>query len=519
MLAATPAIIPRPAHLVAGKGEFTLTRRTVIVADRADSAVAQRFARALAAPTGYTLAVRTGSGGSGSRIVFRRAAARDTTLGPEGYRLEVRPGVVTITSSAPAGAFYATQSLRQLFPAAVYRAAPLPNMKFTAPAVTIVDRPRFAYRGMHLDVSRHFMPKEFVKKYIDLLAMHKMNMFHWHLTDDQGWRIEIRKYPRLTQIGGWRDSTIMGHQPQDTTLAVWDHRRQGGFYSQDDVREIVAYASERFVTIVPEIEMPGHSQAAIAAYPSLGNLGDTIRPWTMWGVSHYILNPSDTTIAFMQDVLTEVMSLFPGKFIHVGGDEAPKDQWKASPRAQERIRALGLKDENALQGWFTAQMAAFLERHGRRLVGWDEILEGGVAPNAVVMSWRGINGGIIAARSGHDAIMTPGGYTYFDHYQAPPDSEPLAIGGFLPMDSVYLYEPVPPQLEPAFAKHILGAQGQVWTEYLEGPKNVEYMAFPREAALAEVLWTPRDRRDLADFRQRLAQHLARLNALDVNYRP
>jgi hexosaminidase len=518
------AVIPRPQAVTPGRGSFVFTTRTTIWSDKADSAVARRFARGLAAATGLDLSVRVGTSrvgtsASGNRIVFRRAPARDTTLGPEGYRLDVRPGVATITASAPAGAFYATQTIRQLFPPAVFRSAVVSNSEWKIPAVTIADRPRFQWRGAHLDVARHFMPKEFVKKYIDLLAMHKLNTFHWHLTDDQGWRIEIAKYPRLTEIGAWRDRTLVGHPQRDSAANVFDAKRHGGFYNRDDIREIVAYAAERFVTIVPEIEMPGHSQAAIAAYPSLGNFGDTIKPWTMWGVSPYILNPSDTTIAFMQDVLTEVMALFPGPYIHVGGDEAIKPQWKSSPRAQARIREFGLKDENELQSWFIRQMDSFLTAHGRRLVGWDEILEGGLAPNAVVMSWRGTAGGIAASRAGHDVVMTPGSHTYFDHYQsANTDSEPLAIGGFLPIDTVYSYEPVPAELEPQFASHILGAQGQVWTEYLEGPKNVEYMAFPRLSALAEVLWTSRERRDFADFNARLPTHLARLEALDVNFR-
>jgi hexosaminidase len=527
--AADPAIVPRPVSLVRREGSFTLSAATVIFADRGDSAIATRFARSIAPATGFTLPVRIGRKASGNRIVFQRAT-RDTLLGVEGYRLDVRPGVVTITATAPAGAFYATQTLRQLLPADIYRSARIAAKRtWRVPAVRIVDRPRFAYRGMHLDVTRHFMPKEFVKKYIDLLALHKMNRFHWHLTDDQGWRLEIKKYPRLTTVGAWRDSTIVGRQTRDTANAVWDKKRHGGFYTQDDVREIVAYAADRFVTIVPEIEMPGHSQAAIAAYPYLGNFGDTIRPWTMWGVTNYILNPSDTTIAFMQDVLTEVMQLFPGKMIHVGGDEAPKLQWRASPRAQSLIDRLGIRDsgdsptqyrsEDRLQSWFTTKMDAFLTSHGRRLVGWDEILEGGLAPNAVVMSWRGVKGGIAAARADHDVIMTPGDYTYLDHYQASRDSEPLAIGGFLPIDSVYLYEPVPAELEPAYAKHILGAQAQVWTEYIEGPKQVEYMAYPRAAALAEVLWSPANRRDLSNFKSRLGEHERRLGILDVNFRP
>lgn len=523
------AIIPRPVSVTRGNGTFSLSARTQIFTDRSDSAVAERFARSIVAATGFSLPVRIGRATSGNRVVFQRAATSDTTLGDEGYRLEVKPGVVTITSSSPAGAFYATQSIRQLLPADIFRAAPVSSRRdWTIPALSIVDRPRFSYRGMHLDVSRHFMPKEFVKKYVDLLALHKMNRFHWHLSDDQGWRLEIKKYPRLTDIGAWRDSTIVGRMTRDTLHAPFDKKRHGGFYTQDDVREVVAYAAERFVTIVPEIEMPGHSQAAVAAYPYLGNFGDTIKPWTMWGVTNYILNPSDTTIKFMQDVLTEVMGLFPGPFIHIGGDEAPKLQWRNSPRAQRLIDALAIRDpgdsptafksEDRLQSWFTTKMDAFLTANGRRLVGWDEILEGGLAPNAVVMSWRGLQGGITAARAGHDAIMTPQQYTYFDHYQASRDSEPLSIGGFLPLDSVYLYEPVPADLEPQYAKHILGAQAQVWTEYIEGPKQVEYMAYPRAAALAEVLWTPSKRRDLSDFRRRLVADERRLTALDVNFR-
>ena len=363
------------------------------------------------------------------------------------------------------------------------------------------------------------MPKEFVKKYIDLLALHKMNVFHWHLTDDQGWRLEIKKYPRLTSVGAWRSQTIVGHPGRDSTQDVYDHKPTGGFYTQDDAREIVAYAGDRFITVVPEIEMPGHAQAAIAAYPMLGNFGETVPVWTRWGVTNHILNPSDTTIRFMQDVLTEVMAIFPGPFIHTGGDEAPKTEWKASPRAQAMMHALGDTTEDQLQSWFTKQMDAFLTSKGRRLVGWDEILEGGLAPGAVVMSWRGIQGGITAARADHDVVMAPGSYTYFDHYQSlARDSEPPAIGGFLPIDSVYSYDPVPAELEPQYVKHILGAQAQVWTEYIPDPKQVEYMAFPRMAAIAEVDWTPVARKNFADFQRRLTTDLDRLSILDVNYR-
>ncbi len=513
------SVIPRPAVLTRHVGQFTLTPRTTIWTDRASAALGRRLAAYLEPATRYVLTVHGAGTPAGNRIVLRRDRSL-ARLGSEGYHLEVRRGVITVRSAGAAGLFYGIQTIRQLLPPAIFREAPIGDVRWTMPAVSIEDTPRFGWRGAHLDVTRHFMPREFVKKYIDLLALHKMNSFHWHLTDDQGWRIEIRKYPRLTLVGGWRTETLVGPYTADTALHVYDHQRHGGFYTQDDIREIVAYARARYVNIVPEIEMPGHSQAAIAAYPFLGNTGDTLPVLTIWGVSPNILNPSDSTVAFMKDVLTEVMTLFPGLYIHIGGDEAPKTQWKASPLAQARMRALGLKNEDELQSWFTRQMDAFLTAHGRRLVGWDEILEGGIAPNAIIMSWRGTAGGITAARAGHDVVMAPGSHTYFDHYQSlARDSEPLSIGGFLPLDTVYAFEPVPAELEPQYARHILGAQGQVWTEYIATPKQVEYMAYPRLSALAEVLWTPVARKDFADFRSRLMVHLQRLDALDVHYRP
>jgi hexosaminidase len=432
----------------------------------------------------------------------------------------VRPDRVVARAAEPEGLFYAIQTIRQLLPPEIFRRSQVAGLTWSMPAVEIEDVPRFSWRGAHLDVARHFMPKEFVKKYIDLLALHKMNSFHWHLTEDQGWRIEIKKYPRLTEVGAWRKETLVGRPNRDTTKNTYDGKRHGGFYTQDDVREVVAYAAERFINVVPEIEMPGHAQAAIAAYPWLGNYPNRqLEVWTRWGVNENILNAEPRTIAFMQDVLAEVIELFPSKFIHVGGDEAVKTQWRSSPRAQARIRELGLKNEEELQSWFIRQMDAFLAARGRRLVGWDEILEGGLAPGATVMSWRGVRGGIAAARAGHDVVMAPTTYTYFDYYQSPNrDREPLAIGGLLPLDSVYGFEPIPAELEPQYAKHVLGAQGQLWTEYLPTPRHVEYMAYPRMTALAEVVWTPRERKNFADFRRRLDVHLKRLDELQVNYR-
>jgi len=519
----TLSVIPRPVHMIRGTGEFALTSGTVIVTDRATRQIGYQLADWLQPATGYRLSV-AGVAGSATRVMSLRLDATLSRLGDEGYRLSVTPSRITIRAFRPAGAFYAVETLRQLLPPDNFRQALVPGLTWSVPAVEIEDMPRFQWRGAHLDVSRSFMPKEFVKKYIDLLALHKLNRFHWHLTDDQGWRIEIKKYPLLTAIGAWRRQSLVGVQRNyaDTTQWVYDKIPHGGFYTQDDIREVVAYAQARFITVVPEIEMPGHAQAAIAAYPWLGNSGQQLEVLTHWGVDQNILNPSDSAIHFMRDVLTEVLALFPSHWIHTGGDEAPKPQWQASPVAQERIRQLGLHSENELQSWLTAQMSQWLATRGRALIGWDEILEGGMeglAPNAVVMSWRGIDGGIAAAQAGHDVVMTPTSNTYFDYYQSQDlAKEPLTIGGFLPLETVYAYEPVPPALDSMQAKRVLGTQGQIWTEYQRTPKNVEFMVFPRLVALAEVAWTPAGLKNYGDFTARLRAHLARLDVLDVNYR-
>jgi len=519
------AIIPKPVTVVRHPGHFTLRPRTVVMTSADLRPLADRLVAYLRPATGYEFLITTGhtlpeAAGVDPAVIQLGLDSLLGGHGPESYSMDVTRSMVAIQGASPAGVFYGIETLRQLLPPEIFRRAPVGGVQWTFPCLSIVDYPRFSWRGMHLDVVRHFMPKEFVEKYIDLMALYKFNRFHWHLTDDQGWRIEIERYPRLTSVGGWRAQTLVGKEPDDTSRAVYDSTRYGGFYTQEDIREVVAYAAARFVTVVPEIEMPGHAQAAISAYPELGSTGQPVKVKEDWGVSEWILSPSDSTIAFMENVLTEVMRLFPGRWIHTGGDEAVKTQWKASPLAQARIKALGLKDEDALQGWFTAQIDAFLHAHGRTLIGWDEILDGGLSPNAVVMSWRGIDGGIAAAKAGHDAVMAPGDYTYFDHYQSGDrGSEPLAIGGFLPLDSVYGYDPVPRGLTEEEARHILGAQGQVWTEYIPDPKHVEYMAFPRLEALAEVLWDPRGVTDFADFYARLAgTDVRRLEALDVRYR-
>ena len=513
--AALPAIIPAPVRMEAGSGEFTLKPATVIVADEAAGGVARRLVLDLAPALGWTPAVQGEAGGAAIRLHVD--GSLESALGTEGYRLESTTENVEITAAAPAGLYYGTRTLMQLLPPAILRDAPMPGMNWTVPAVTIEDKPRFGWRGGHLDSGRYFMPKDFVLKYIDLLALHKQNTFHWHLTDDQGWRIEIKRYPRLTEIGAWRPETVVGHAKNKPN--VFDGRPHGGFYTQDDIREVVAYAAERFVTVVPEIEMPGHAQAAIAAYPELGVPKKQIGVSTNWGIHEDILNADDATVEFMQNVLAEVLELFPGRFIHVGGDEAPKKQWEQSESIQARIKELGLKDEHELQSWFIRQMDTWLDDHGRRLIGGDEIRAGGLAPGAAVMSWRGEKGGIAAAKMRHDVVMAPYPFTYLDYYQDDKTSEPLAIGGLLPISKVYSYNPIPAELTAEEARHILGVQGQVWTEYISTPQHAEYMAFPRMAAIAEIGWTPQEQRNEADFMGRLKTHLARLDAIGVNYRP
>jgi hexosaminidase len=508
-----PALVPAPSFVERRVGSFELKPESVIVAGDAEGAVARSLASSLSGPTGFAMPLRNRGGTGSIRLHLDR---RLTKLGSEGYRLEVKPDRVTIDAAAPAGLFYGCQTLRQLLPTAAFRKSRVDGETWSLPCVTVEDTPRFGWRGAMLDVARHFMPKEFVLKFVDLLAMHKMNRLHLHLTDDQGWRIEIKKYPKLTEVGAWRKETMAGHYSEQR----FDGKPHGGFYTQDDIREIVRYAEERFISVVPEIEMPGHSQAALAAYPHLGNTDKQLEVFTRWGVNPNVYNVEDSTIQFQKDVLDEVMALFPSQFIHIGGDEVPKDQWKASSRAQELMKQRGLKDEHELQSWFVRQIDTYLAAKGRRLIGWDEILEGGLAPGATVMSWRGIKGGIEAAKAGHDVVMAPTDYTYLDYYQSRiRAAEPVGIGGYLPIETVYKFEPVPAELNADESKHVLGAQGQLWSEYIPNPKHMEYMAFPRLCALAEVVWSPKAARDWSSFSNRLGVHLERLAILDVNFRP
>ncbi|MEU9593224.1 beta-N-acetylhexosaminidase [Streptomyces sp. NPDC048193] len=448
----------------------------------------------------------------------------DDALEPEAYRLSVtRDRGVEIRGGGPAGVFWGAQTLRQLLGPEAFRRAPLrPGTAPGVPERSVEDAPRFRWRGMMLDVARHFMPKDGVLRYLDLMAAHKLNVLHFHLTDDQGWRVEIKRYPKLTETGSWRSRTKYGHRASP----LWEDKPHGGFYTQDDIREIVAYAAERHITVVPEIDVPGHSQAAIAAYPELGNtdVADTaaLTVWDTWGVCENVLAPTDATLRFYEGVFEELLDLFPSQFVHVGGDECPKGQWQRSPAAQARIEELGLAGEDELQAWFIKHFDRWLTARGRRLIGWDEILEGGLAEGAAVSSWRGYAGGVAAARAGHDVVMCPEQQVYLDHRQDAGEDEPVPIGFVRTLEDVYRFEPVPPELTPEEAAHVLGTQANVWTEVMETQARVDYQVFPRLAAFAEVAWSALPvpgERDFAGFERRMAAHYRRLDALGVAYRP
>jgi len=509
-------IFPKPVSLVVKPGTFRITKSTPVVASGEAQQAGILFCDLIAPATGLKLPIQRNSSAQPS-IVFKLNPS--VKLPPEGYHLTISPKQVTVQSPHLAGLRHAVQTLRQLLPVSIYASHPISGVDWTMPYVEIEDYPRFSWRGAMLDVVRHFMPVEFIFRFLDLLALHKLNSFHWHLTDDQGWRVEIKKYPRLTEVGAWRRHTMVGHWNENKTTPQYDDIRHGGYYTQDEMRQVVAYATRLGINVVPEIEMPGHAQAAIASYPELGNSDEKIEVSSGWGIHTHVYNVEESTIKFMQDVLEEVMSIFPSTFIHVGGDEVPKQEWKDSPRAQQRIRELGLSNEDELQSYFISRMDNFLTQHGRRLIGWDEILEGGLAPNATVMSWRGEAGGIAAAQAGHDVVMAPNTYTYFDYYQSPDNTaEPLAIGALLPLETVYSYEPIPQDIDESNIHHILGVQGQLWSEYIPTPAKVEYMVFPRLCALAEVAWTAAGQKDFITFKGRLAAHLLRLDQLNVNYR-
>ncbi|GAA4075296.1 beta-N-acetylhexosaminidase [Nonomuraea soli] len=493
--------IPAPASATIGDGCFTFTDTTPLTADPALDRAAGWLRQALAPATGLQLP--EGPGGVEIRLV--------EGLDPEAYRLSATTRSVVIEATGQAGAFYGAQTLRQLLDPAAFRAGRTADRTWSIPEITVSDAPAYGWRGCLIDVARHFLPKNDLLRYIDLLAAHKLNVLHLHLTDDQGWRLEIRKYPKLTKVGSWRRESPLGARRH----RMYDGRPHGGYYTQDDIREIVSYAADRFVTVVPEIDLPGHTQAAIAAYPELGNLGTPLDVRTDWGVGENVLNVADETIAFFTDVLDEVIELFPGEYICVGGDETPKTQWNASVPAKERMRELGLRDADELQTWLMRHFTDYLLARGRKPVGWDELLEGGLPPGVTVGAWRGPTCAAMAARAGHDVVVSPFAETYLDFRQAEGEQEPVPIGSVTSLRSIYAFDPVPPGL--AERDRILGAQAALWTEHIDSPRLLDYMAFPRLAAFAEAMWS--EERDFDDFLVRLAVHEKRLDALGVEYRP
>lgn len=510
------AIIPAPVSIKEMPGNFTFTEKSKIIlsAVNDESKLAADFLAGLVKnPTGLILPIIQGNkAASGSVLMSIDTSVANT----EGYTLTVTPKRIVIKARTAVGLFYAVQTIRQLLPPDVEKDSVVNNIALKVPSCEIADEPRFGYRGMHLDVGRHMFPVAYIKRYIDMIALHKMNTFHWHLTEDQGWRIEIKKYPKLTEVGAFRKETVVGHAGKKS--GVFDGKPYGGFYSQEEAREIVAYAKSKFITVIPEIEMPGHSLAALAAYPGLSCTGGPFNVGTTWGiVADVYCAGKEETFKFLEDVLTEVIDLFPGKYIHIGGDECPKTRWVKCPLCQKRIKDEGLKDEKELQSYFIKRIEKFLISKNKRLIGWDEILEGGLAPEATVMSWRGVAGGIEAAKQGHDVIMSPNKYVYLDYYQCEPDGQPLAIGGYLPLENVYSFDPQFAELSAEEQKHILGLQGNVWTEYLSTPQYMEYMAYPRMFAISEIGWTQGSKKDFEDFFARFGVQRMRYDKIGINY--
>lgn len=494
-------VVPMPLEINTTQQASFLLKSGVTVYYPAGNEKMQRNAEFLAsyvkAQTGIELQVQAGEGGKGG-IVLQLGLTNDN---PEAYQLKVDASQVVISSPSEAGVFYGIQTLRKAVDVAE-------GSNVELPAVEINDQPRFGYRGMMLDVGRHFFSMDEIKTYIDMMALHNINRFHWHLSEDQGWRIEIKKYPKLTEIGSMRKETVIGHNS-----GKYDGKPYGGFYTQEQAKEIVAYAAERYITVIPEIDLPGHMQAALAAYPELGCTGGPYEVWTQWGVSDNVLCAgNDQTIQFIKDVLAEIVEIFPSEYIHVGGDECPKVKWSTCPKCQARIKALGLKSDNKhtkeerLQSYVIHEAEEFLNSKGRKMIGWDETLEGGLAPNATVMSWRGEAGGIEAAKQHHDVVMTPNTYLYFDYYQSKDtETEPMAIGGYLPIERVYSYEPMPKSLSPEEQKYIVGVQANLWTEYIPDFKQVQYMVLPRMAALCESQWCAPEKKNYEAFLQRVSR--------------
>lgn len=505
-------IIPQPAVMKNLEGTFTLNSGTKILIN-SESEEMKNIVSSL------NQHIKTFYGFENKEVSYSLKAQSksifiklDPSLktGKEGYHLNVTSKGIILEASASNGLFYGIQTIIQLMPAKKQKVS-----KVVLPSVDIKDFPRFAWRGLHLDVGRHFMPKEFVLKYIDYMAMHKLNTFHWHLTEDQGWRIEIKKFPKLTEVGSFRKETLIG---KDNDLGKYDGTPYSGFYTQNDVKEIVAYAAKHYITVVPEIEMPGHALAALASYPENGCTGGPYEVATHWGVFDDVYCAGkENTFTFLQDVIDEIVPLFPGEYFHIGGDESPKTRWDKCPLCQKRMRDEGLKTGHELQSYFVQRIEKYLNKKGKKMIGWDEILEGGLAPNAAVMSWRGEEGGIAAVKLKHNVVMTPVNNCYLCINQTDSKKDPLALGDDLSLEKIYSYEPIPAALNETEAKFVLGAQGCVWTEFMKTPEMVEYMVYPRAAALSEVFWSPKESRDYVSFKDRMRSQIIRYNAYGMNY--
>ncbi len=506
-------IIPKPVSVSIKEGVFKITNKTKVlfhISNDQEKDFASLAADILKDATGKNTEFISPSNSKDGNILIQLNKPFDTKIGDEGYTLSIKNDRVFLNANTTAGLFYGMESIWQLLTA---------NDGTTLPCMDITDYPRFGWRGLHLDVSRHFMPLEFIYKYIDYIAMHKMNVFHWHLVDDQGWRIEIKKYPKLTEVGAWR---------ADREDLDWNSRKEpvkgnepkyGGFYTQDDVKALVEYASKKHVTVIPEIEMPAHVMSALAAYPELSCTGEykPVPPGGVWPITHIFCAGKEETFNFLEDVLTEVMELFPSTYIHIGGDEATKTEWEKCELCQKRMKDEGLKDEHELQAYFIKRIEKFLNKNGRKLIGWDEILEGGLNPTATIMSWRGADPGIRAAKAGHDVVMSPTSHCYFDYYQGDPALEPKAFGGHITLKKVYNYEPIPEELNEEEANHIIGAQANIWTEQMPNGRHVEYMIMPRMSALSEVLWSPKNSKDWGDFSKRMETQYRRFDKMGINY--
>jgi hexosaminidase len=512
------SILPAPAKAETVSGEFTLTPATRILADKALANEAQLLAAQLRTATGFKVPLKSNRATPKANDILLTAQDARADAGAEGYDLSATASGVVIRASTAAGIFYGTQSLLQLLPPEILSTNTVTGINWQISGVTIADQPRFGWRGFMLDVSRHFFTKAEVEKTLDLMALHKLNTFHWHLVDDQGWRIEIKQYPKLTEQGAWRKSVGFGLDPKATT-AYDAQGRYGGFYTQNDIREVIAYATARHITIVPEIEMPGHSSAALGAYPQFACPNAQINTPDKGGIfTGVYCAGNDATFEFIGNILTEVAALFPGKYIHIGGDEVDKANWKGCDLCQARIKNEHLKNEVELQSWFTSRVEKLVNARGKILIGWSEIREGGLAPSATLMDW--IGGGAESAASGHDVVMSPTKFCYLDYYQSKNEAgEPKAIGGYLPLSKVFSFDPVPDNLAPQFQSHVLGGQANLWTEYVPNFRHAEYMMFPRLGALAENDWSPKATHDWENFQKRTAINEKRLDAMGVNYRP